>query len=238
SRFAKESVRPVTLKQVHDAYQAHPDADFEVDGVEVSHVCFVGQVRNLSSLTAYNTYKVDDGTSECEVRLWLSVDTAELESMEGIKKPPFMEIDVDSYVKGFGKMSSFGNRHNISAHSIRPISINEYNLHFLESVATHLHLLCGVPTSMQQPNRRLDMQRVTTMPGKRILSPVMSDTARMVVDILSRMPTTNEGLHVQNMASSLGLSSQEILRACEELTAMSVCWSTIDEFTFALLEAS
>jgi replication factor A2 len=37
-RAGGNTLRPVTIKQVIDAQQAHPDAEFRIDGVEVSQV--------------------------------------------------------------------------------------------------------------------------------------------------------------------------------------------------------
>jgi hypothetical protein len=37
--YGKDTVRPVTIKQILDAQQPHPDADFKVDGDPISQVC-------------------------------------------------------------------------------------------------------------------------------------------------------------------------------------------------------
>ncbi len=36
--YGKDTLRPVTIKQVLDASQAHPDADFKLDGHEMTQV--------------------------------------------------------------------------------------------------------------------------------------------------------------------------------------------------------
>jgi hypothetical protein len=36
--YGKDTVRPVTIKQVLDAQQPHPDADFKIDGDAISQV--------------------------------------------------------------------------------------------------------------------------------------------------------------------------------------------------------
>lgn len=38
-RAGGNTLRPVTIKQIIDATQAHPDAEFRIDGAEVSQVC-------------------------------------------------------------------------------------------------------------------------------------------------------------------------------------------------------
>ncbi|KAI5288944.1 replication factor A protein 2 [Ascosphaera aggregata] len=257
SRFTKESLRPVTLKQVVDATQAHPDADFRVDEQDVSHISFVGQVRNISNLTTFNTYKIDDGTEVTEVRLWLNsenVDVADVfdEDEKKENKQPYSNIELNGYVKGFGKINSFGNRHNITATSLRPVKdMNEYHLHFLEATAVHLYLTRGLPPSKQQLQQQKQQQQegmfgaqngasnygngVGTGAGGTRSLPPMSASARRVFNLLSNSPETNEGIHIQSMSSSLGMPVNEVYKACDELTSGSLIYSTIDEETFAIL---
>ncbi|KMU81847.1 hypothetical protein CISG_02863 [Coccidioides immitis RMSCC 3703] len=64
--YNKSSLRPVTIKQLNDATQAYSDADFKIDDTEVAQVSFVGQIRNISQLSTFMTYKLDDGTGEIE----------------------------------------------------------------------------------------------------------------------------------------------------------------------------
>lgn len=37
--YGKDTVRPVTIKQILDAQQPHPDADFKCDGEAMNQVC-------------------------------------------------------------------------------------------------------------------------------------------------------------------------------------------------------
>jgi replication factor A2 len=43
--YGRETMRPVTIKQVLEAQLPHPDADFKIDGTEVT------QVRGVASWT-------------------------------------------------------------------------------------------------------------------------------------------------------------------------------------------
>ena len=46
-RLQKQSshtYRPVTIKQLHDAFQSHPDAPFKIDDVDLDHVCMSNAV--------------------------------------------------------------------------------------------------------------------------------------------------------------------------------------------------
>lgn len=39
SGYGKDTLRPLTIKQILDAQQPHPDADFRVDGDTITQVC-------------------------------------------------------------------------------------------------------------------------------------------------------------------------------------------------------
>ena len=39
--YGQDTLRPVTIKQVLDAQQPHPDADFKIDDVEITQVVFL-----------------------------------------------------------------------------------------------------------------------------------------------------------------------------------------------------
>lgn len=38
---SQHTYRPVTIKQLLDVQQAHPDAPFKIDDVDLDHVCFL-----------------------------------------------------------------------------------------------------------------------------------------------------------------------------------------------------
>ncbi|KAL8712540.1 MAG: hypothetical protein Q9225_006930, partial [Loekoesia sp. 1 TL-2023] len=40
SSLSKDTLRPCTIKQVLDATQPHPDADFKIDDIEVQQLTF------------------------------------------------------------------------------------------------------------------------------------------------------------------------------------------------------
>ena len=41
SGYGKDTLRPVTIKQILDAQQSHPDADFRVDDQEITQVVYL-----------------------------------------------------------------------------------------------------------------------------------------------------------------------------------------------------
>lgn len=67
---AKQTLRPLTIRQIRNAEQPHPDADFRVDGQDIGQVTVVAIVRAISKGTTNVSYSVEDGTDTIEVRQW------------------------------------------------------------------------------------------------------------------------------------------------------------------------
>ncbi|KAL2362148.1 hypothetical protein RJZ56_004938 [Blastomyces dermatitidis] len=240
--YVKNSLRPVTIKQTLEATQAHGDADFKIDGTEVSQLAFVGQVRAVSHLTTFVTYKLDDGTGEIEVKLWLEKNavnpTGDDMDTGDASRSSESEIQVNGYAKVWGKLNNFNNRRNFVAHVIRPItSMDEYHCHFLEATAIHLYYTRG-PTG-GQPGGNAPPGAASTSGGDPLggrTLPPMSPLARKVYETLSNTPQGNEGLHVQNLASMMGLPVGEVFKGSEELLSHGLIYPTVDDNTWAILE--
>lgn len=80
-----QTLRPVTIKQLNEADQAHNDAEFTIDGHEIGTVLLIGNIHQMSNTATNVSYNVGDGTGYIDVRQWL--DTADDDSgkMEGIE---------------------------------------------------------------------------------------------------------------------------------------------------------
>ena len=70
---------PVTVKQLLEATQAHPDAKFKIDDVEVGLITFVGVVRNVSVQSTNATYRIEDGSGIIDVKHWIDPERAQQE---------------------------------------------------------------------------------------------------------------------------------------------------------------
>ncbi len=66
--------------------------------------------------------------------------------------------------------------------------------------------------------------------------PHMSATARRVFTLLQSAPQNNEGLHVQNIAAQLGLPTNDVFKAGDELLGLGIIYTTVDDETWAVLE--
>lgn len=185
------------------------------------------------------TYKVDDGTGVVEVKQWNDVEesTGDQTGNRNDQKPKLIE---EGYCRVWGKLKSFNNKKYVLAHVIRPVTdYNEVNYHLLDATAVHLFFTKGAPETGKGPNPpRLSNnapgseQQISN--GQAL--PAMSAGARKLLQTLKATPQSNEGLHVQVIASQMGTNTNEVQRAAEELISLGLIFTTVDEFTWALLE--
>ena len=226
-------MRPVTIKQILDAQQPHPDADFKVDGDAISQITFVGQIRTISTQTTNITYKVDDGTGVVEVKQWIDSDTAQ-DSMDIDSKSKLQE---ETYCRVWGRLKAFSNKKHVGAHVIRPISdYNEINYHMLEATAVHLFFTRGPPNARGGQNGNTNgvnggQQDYAAAGGL----PNMTGNARRVYAAL-KDATSNEGLHVQMLASNLNMNVNDVYKGAEELLGNGTIFTTVDDNTWAVLD--
>ena len=84
-RASNNTLRPVTIRQLINAEQPHPDAEFIVDGAELGQLTFVAVVRNISRNATNIAYSVEDGTGQIEVRQWLDSSSDDTQKASEIR---------------------------------------------------------------------------------------------------------------------------------------------------------
>lgn len=235
----KDTLRPLTIKQIIEAQQPHPDSEFKVDDVEVTQITFVGQIQSVSSQATNTTYKVDDGTGLIEIKQWIDGD-ADAEARSPIPKE-------NDYIRVWGRLRAFNNKRHIGAHMIRLITdFNEVSYHLLEATAVHLYYTRGPLPSTDAVKDEggtgifVDNLRVgagASVPGSSRKPPAnISTAARKVYNLLSCDAQNNEGLHVSLIAQKLGMQVNEAYKAGDELLGTGTIYTTVDDETWALLE--
>ncbi|GKZ30797.1 replication factor A protein 2 [Aspergillus brasiliensis] len=253
SDYTNNTLRPITIKQALDAVQPYPEAPFQIDSADISSICFVGQVRNISSQTTNITYKLDDGTGEIEAKQWIdsmSADTMDTDDNSKTATGGKDKIELNGYAKVFGKLKPFGNKRFIGAHCIRPVkNLDEVHCHLLEASAVHLFFTRGPPGA--GAGDAGGAGGVGAKGGDAAMGgtaddygaggagrnlPAMSPVARRVYNLLRTEPQSNEGLHAQLIAAKLSLPMPDVARAGDELLTAGVIFSTVDEQTWAILE--
>lgn len=236
--YGKDTLRPVTVKQLLDAYHPNPDAEhFMIDDAEATQVTFVGQVRNISQQTTNVTYKIDDGTGIIEVKVWIDMDSMD-EAGESKSK-----VAEQAYVRVYGRLKAFGSKRHVGANVIRPVQdFNEVQYHLLEATVVHLHFTRGAPESLQKGGANgangatngAAMQQDSGYGGG--MPSHMSPAARKVFACVKNTPQTNEGLHMQDIAARINMDVNEVLKAGDELQGLGLIYTTVDDHTWAVLE--
>ncbi|THW09505.1 replication protein A, subunit RPA32 [Aureobasidium pullulans] len=230
--YGKETLRPVTIKQLLEAEQ--PDSEnFAIDGSELTTISFVGQIRNISKQTTNITYKLDDGTGTIEVKVWIDMETAQNEDENGSKGG----LVENSYARVWGKLKTFGKRH-VVAQQIRPLTdLNEVNYHMLEATYVHLFFTRGPLGAQQQGQQGQGAANGGHASGGGGTLPAgVSSHARKVFQCMQNTPQINEGLHMQDIASRTGMDVADVLKGADELQAMGKIYPTVDDQTWCLLE--
>lgn len=163
-------------------------------------------------------------------------------------KPKLVE---GTYVRVWGKMKAFNNKRTVAAHFIRRIEDhNEVQCHLLEATVVHLYFTRGPPNQVSKGGPDAMKGDGTygyeggqyaadpSGPGQmgRTL-PHLSNDAGRVYEVLRTYPQNNEGLHSQFIAAHLGMPVNDVLKAGDELQGQSLIYSTVDDETWAILEA-
>lgn len=210
---------------------------------------FIGQIRNISKQTTNITYRLDDGTGTFEVKVWIDVDQASAEEDGGDGAPGANKgLTENAYARVWGKLKTFGKRH-VVATVIRPIQdYNEINYHLLEATAVHLHFARGPVESLQNEGNKSAQnggQQQQQQDGQNggggyggggKLPSTTSGGARKVYQCIADTPQTNEGLHMQDIATRTGMEVADVLKAGDELQGGGFIYTTVDDHTWALLD--
>eukprot|EP00126_Sphaerothecum_destruens_P010021 Sdes_comp20657_c0_seq1m15957 len=159
-----QTISPVTIRQLLNASQNSMDDTFRVDGKTPAqvrllfaastlfnlslcqdsplnpHFCwflkvtFVGAIRSVVEQSTHLIYKVEDGTGEIDVRMWLDSHDSEHKAQQ---RSAFQE---GIYVRVVGQMRTFMDKLSINSYSIRPIAdMNEISFHMIEVIYVHLY---------------------------------------------------------------------------------------------------
>jgi replication factor A2 len=244
--YGKDTLRPVTIKQLLEAHHRQPDDEFFIiDGSETTQVTFVGQVRNISTQTTNVTYKLDDGTGIIEVKVWIDAEAFNDPTDPSHQKPQPVE---QGYARVWGRLKEFSNKRHVGANVIRPIQdFNEIQYHLLEATVVHLHFTRGPPETLQQGNKGMANGGANGYDGAgehggdfnagvKTLPPSVSRSARQVYNTIRETPQTHEGMHVQEIASKSRLDVSEVMKCTDELSSLGFIYTTVDDSTFAVLE--
>lgn len=165
------------------------------------------------------------------------------------KKP---KIEENGYVRVFGQLKAFNENRHVGARIIRPITdFNEISFHFLEATSVHLYFTRGPPEQQQQQQQQggapgvgqgqqegapYGQQGSEAYGAGRTTTILLSPGAKRVHQFLASAPQSNEGLQCDFIAAQLGMQIADVQKAGDELLANGVIFTTVDDFTWALME--
>lgn len=197
----------------------------------------MGQVRSVNPQTTNITYRLDDGTAVIDVKKWIDAEKVD----DGDPKFP-----LDTYVRVWGRISTFNGKKHIGAHFIRAIEdFNEVSYHLLEATYVHLCSVKGGPPGRQQvaggaaggDAMFVDAGGEAAGGAVHARLSVCSRNAKAVFNFLANSPAAgNEGMHANLIASSMGLSVRDVQAAAEELIGQGMLYTTVDDDTWAILD--
>ncbi|OCF46008.1 replication factor A2 [Kwoniella heveanensis CBS 569] len=218
-----QTIRPVTIKQVLNATQVHPDADFQIDGQDISQILLVGSVHNSSASATNVSYEIGDGTGYIDVRLWL--DSADDEAGKA------KDIEQDHYVGIMGSIKMFGGKRHVSATHIRAITNHDEVYH---------HLLKSLYVSLSMRGASSGGGGVSGATHDDYSAGVQSNNAesafaglptlqRKIMEYVAQ-DDTDDGVHVSLITRQVtGFKSDDVMEAVEQLMSDGLLFSTIDD---------
>ncbi|KAH9935018.1 uncharacterized protein B0H18DRAFT_927723 [Fomitopsis serialis] len=235
---ALHSLRPVTIKQLLNATQAHSDAEWTIEDAEVGQITVIAQVVSINSQTTNCVYWLDDGTGRIEARHWVEVGTEDdAERWGGITE--------NTYIRVMGGLKSFGNKRYINANHLRLVKDpNEIQFHLLEAFTVELIFQKGAPLRPSEAGSKGAVANgqgaasaynpQSTATGGMEQYAHLPSIQRRIVEFMMSQPQQNEGVHVAAIARHIGGEANAISEALDRLMDEGHVFTTINDSHFAL----
>jgi replication factor A2 len=120
--------------------------------------------------------------------------------------------------------------------------MNEVSYHLLEATATHLFFTRGPPGGAQTGGATTSGgagQQQAAIGGASGNAELdrCSQLAKKIFHYLQNVPQSNEGVNMNEIASKIGIDTADIARAGDELLSGGLIYTTLDDQTWAILEA-
>eukprot|EP00126_Sphaerothecum_destruens_P010024 Sdes_comp20657_c0_seq4m15963 len=221
-----QTISPVTIRQLLNASQNSMDDTFRVDGKTPAQVTFVGAIRSVVEQSTHLIYKVEDGTGEIDVRMWLDSHDSEHKAQQ---RSAFQE---GIYVRVVGQMRTFMDKLSINSYSIRPIAdMNEISFHMIEVIYVHLYNTKGALHSHKMGSQ-------TPSDANKLSSHGNFDGVSGRVHLLVQNYQSDIGISMMELKNQLqGVSENKIREAIDFLAGEGHIYSTIDDDHFKATDA-
>ncbi|KAG5419164.1 RFA2 [Candida metapsilosis] len=201
----RNSISPVTIKQILEAEQPVPDGEFKIHNVSISLVSFIGVVRKVSANGTTLHITVEDGTGSIDVRKWITEESGSAEQ----EKELFMGY-TNKYVSIGGALKVYNGNKNIQNASISLIQdSNQIIYHHLNAIHNHLRSQGITKSNDSASNGAQGNNLFVDNEG--------SATDRVLNFIKQECPTMQEGVPLAYIAQKLSISEKEGEKHCNDL---------------------
>lgn len=213
----RNSLTPVTIKQVNDATQPIPDGDFIVNNVELSLISYVAVLRKIDQLNGSVNLQVEDGTGSVEIRKWIDSNKTTVEA-EAEKYAAYL----DQYVFVTAALKFQNDKKIMQNASIRPVTDhNEVLYHNLAAISHHVKAQ-GVTAKLESDGNSLFVQD----------NALDSVEDRIFAFISDNSGTMQEGVPVSLISQNLSLSNDVVNQKCNDLVELGKIYSGYDDASF------
>lgn len=224
----RNTLSPVTIKQINDATQPVPDGEFIINKVTLNMVSFVGVVRRVDNQTSSITITIEDGTGSVDVKKWVDekVSTAHEEA-------EFYLALENKYVYVTGALKEFNQKKAINHAVIRAVTDhNELIYHLMYTVRTHLAAEGLVDVAKQENSSGLFVSGTSASDGGAGDVSKFNDYDRIMAVITSNSVSMLEGVPVKWISDSLGISENDVKNICQNLSEQGKIYQGYDEATY------
>lgn len=224
----RNSLSPVTIKEINDATQPIPDGEFVINNVSLNMVSFVGVIRRVENSGSAINITVEDGTGSLEVRRWIDEKIAT--AAEEAEK--FMGLE-NKYVYITGALKEFNLKKSIQHATIREITDhNEIAYHMLYAISNHLEAQgilgkSGLPKKEENGLFVQDHENGTN--GTNGTSDVTRKIETVIQDNTGSM---QEGVPISWISEKLGVSIDVVREKCQHLSEQGKIYQGYDEGSF------
>lgn len=208
----RNSLSPVTIKQINESSQPYPDGDFQINKVNLNMVSFIGVIRQIDDRKSAISISLEDGTGTITIRKW--IDESITTSAEEIAK---YEALKGRYVYCTGALKAFQDSKTIQNATIREITDhNEIVYHFLQAVLIHLKAQ-GI-TAGSKNGLFVDNGKSSQSLDDMVLEIIQNNSAAM-----------SEGVPIQLISQKLNITDVQAQERCTELVTYGKIYAAYDD---------
>eukprot|EP00188_Purpureofilum_apyrenoidigerum_P004316 Plantae.Rhodophyta-Purpureofilum_apyrenoidigerum.ctg47963.p1 GENE.Plantae.Rhodophyta-Purpureofilum_apyrenoidigerum.ctg47963~~Plantae.Rhodophyta-Purpureofilum_apyrenoidigerum.ctg47963.p1 ORF type:complete len:276 (-),score=45.94 Plantae.Rhodophyta-Purpureofilum_apyrenoidigerum.ctg47963:71-823(-) len=229
---ASSTIHPVTIKQLLEATQSHPDDGFRVYSKPLGQTTIVAVIDKIETLSTNVELIVNDFSGSITTRFWVEANEPEFKARQRLEWTPGRMVRI------YGHLKLISDEKIIVAHHIRLLQdFNEFTFHRLEAIQFFLHQQRGVLTGdAAKPTVPNSMD----MSGGNNLGMYGADSAvpaatQDLANHLRQLPPNPAGHLRADLTNALihKFSAEEVNSAIDYMHREGHLYTTVDDHHFA-----